>query len=128
MPANKATARPWTLNQYDNHIGFSIYAGPFGCVCERWESNASEERQAELKANAEYILKAVNQHETLVNALEYCLWKLENTYAFIHLSYAQTPDGRPWHTKETYRETEEAKQFARAIEQAKKALEASVDE
>ena len=58
----------------------------------------------------------------LIEALKYCLWKLENTYELIHVNYACTPDGRPWHTKETYRETEEAKQFAKAIDQAKKVL------
>lgn len=63
----------------------------------------------------EYINKLEEENKQLREALEYSLWKLENTYEYIHLTYN-------WLTKETYRNTEEAKQFENAINKSKQSL------
>ena len=46
----------WTVNKYDN--GFSIYAGHFRCVAERFEVNPSPERLAMHIANATLMAEA----------------------------------------------------------------------
>ena len=46
----------WTVNKYDN--GFSIYAGHFRCVAERFEVDPSPERLAMHIANATLMAEA----------------------------------------------------------------------
>lgn len=75
----------------------------------------------EIRSSYEPI-QSIDHSKELAEALEYCQWKLENTYEYQHGLFEKTPDGRKWHTKETYRKTEEGQQFQRAIDKSELAL------
>lgn len=66
----KHTPTPWTLSQYTNYEGFSIVSQDGECLAERWYDKARTVPQNEvLKANAAFMVRAVNGHEALVEAL-----------------------------------------------------------
>jgi hypothetical protein len=69
---SKHTATPWTVTEYTNYDGFSIYtagAPGFGCIAERWENNPTPERLAEMHANAAFIVECCNNYAELVKLL-----------------------------------------------------------
>ena len=72
-----ATERPWKVEsnvRYPNRLIYSEI-GPVASCCERLGPSATDFRssgevQAESEANARLIVKCVNQHDKLVEALE----------------------------------------------------------
>jgi len=63
----KHTPTPWHIRSYTNYKGFSIWEERGSkCVCERWDN--LEGQQEINKANAEFIVRAVNSHQALLDA------------------------------------------------------------
>lgn len=62
---------PWTLGGgYTNYDGWSIHAAGDGCIAERWyKGSLPAEFLARAQGNAALIVKAVNHHHALVEAL-----------------------------------------------------------
>lgn len=70
---------PWSIQTYTNHYGFSVWSKLSGCVAERWEVNPTPERNAEISANGEFIVRACNSHYDLLAACEDVLDVMELT-------------------------------------------------
>lgn len=63
MNTNKHTPTPW----YFSPISCDVWANPGFTICEVYPSGHETE---EKKANAEFIVRAVNCHDELVEALQ----------------------------------------------------------
>ena len=72
------TKLPLRIQRYINLKGYAIY-GPdtIGCVAERWEKEATEEREKLLEEYAAFIVRACNSHAALLAALKGCIRDLE---------------------------------------------------
>ena len=63
---SKWSKGPWELNTYSNYTGWSIFGVGSGCIAERWyELDCTEEKNAEMKANARLIAAAPELYEAL---------------------------------------------------------------
>jgi hypothetical protein len=59
----KWTKGPWGIAQYENYVGFSIWAAGVGCIAERWWP--AEEKNVPIEANAHLIAAAPELYEAL---------------------------------------------------------------
>ncbi len=76
MITAKHTNTPWRVKFYDElkMKSFAIYGANTtdncpDCICEQTWSNINNNAAALLEANANFIIKAVNNHERLVNLI-----------------------------------------------------------
>jgi hypothetical protein len=64
---------PWELSQYENYIGYAIYARGHGCISERWyAAKLSEQEDDFMRANARLISKAPEMLELLQKHCHTC--------------------------------------------------------
>jgi hypothetical protein len=64
----KHTPAPWVLREstVDVYDGYMLIVGDFGIIAKI----GGNREKSEIKANAEHIVKCVNMHDELVDALE----------------------------------------------------------
>lgn len=68
----KFTPGPWTVSEYTNYDGWSVFADVIGCVAERWPAyTMSEDQKTEAHANARLIAAAPELYEALKSAREF---------------------------------------------------------
>ena len=71
------TPTPWKASPYSSIVGIAISAQPDPnkntVVLAGTMGTFSDDHQVESEANAAFIVRAVNNHEALVDALERCL-------------------------------------------------------
>lgn len=82
----KMTTGPWDVQQYRNHIGFSVWAPGRGCIAERWYDNEQAPPYGdEILANARAIASVPELLEALQECLPYVPGWTQRDFA-----------GRPW--------------------------------
>lgn len=94
------TPTPWTIETVQTSVGFVYKIGPFpwigdkvnhACIYVDYNNNAPT-----LKANAEFIVRACNAHDDLVDALEAVLEayrdQMSQEYDFRASSWEDRPD------------------------------------
>lgn len=66
MTTEKFTPGPWTVSEYTNYAGWSVFGGKLECLAERWPGyTPSDQERAEAHANARLIAAAPDMYAAL---------------------------------------------------------------